>query len=394
MYAPLVVSCTSEYVSHVPDASVFHALKKYKSPLFPNLRVLNWHPFDYSQSALDLFLSPNLIMFASTKACPAMLTSLRPTCIRLRRLSLYKGYTKNPDEPALTLSFSDLVMHLPDLESIISSIQLTANAIVHLSTAPNLQELNVPNDAAELVCALGTNLRHPVFSSIAILVVNAQDLSSVITFLSLCHLRNLQELVLTAQHKQVHAVEQFFVQLHNSCSPDVLESLYLQLRPNPFNGSIISFSFPAHILKPLLVFRRLQNLSLWLMSDLDDDALEQMAASWPGLVRFDLGSPGGRPKTTLRGLVSLAKHCHSLRTVTVALHISSRDLAYPRKDMEPNHSLKHLDLAKSWIDDDVDLARAIHFLRTLFPSLGYIAANLQGSKSEMQMAIWEGIHRA
>jgi len=92
-----------------------------------------------------------------------------------------------------------------------------------------------------------------------------------------------------------------------------------------------------------------------------------MAASWPEMQQMVVHFPIAKdhPKITLRGLVARAKHWRDLTRLNLVLKISSRDLASLQRDIEDsqkNHDIKHIALADSWIDDDVNLTVFAHAL--------------------------------
>ena len=150
-------------------------------------------------------------------------------------------------------------------------------------------------------------------------------------------------------------MEQLFIALASCCSHDALESISFYTRrdlPNQISSSLPPLY--AHVLKHLFVFRNLWNLALDLPFDLDDDVVEQMAASWPGMrqmvVQFIVTED--HPKITLRSLVAMPKHWRNLVRVTLVLKVSYRDLASLQRDIKglqenykvqriahPNHSI-------------------------------------------------------
>jgi hypothetical protein len=364
--------------------------------VLPNLRVLAWNSYDFDQPTLTLFLTTNLLEFSSVEARPAMLVALKQTCTRLRKLDIRSNY---PSDPDFIPSLSDLVVHLPSLETIYSPVPLTDDAIVHLSMLPNLKVLQVANDAVDFVRAHEKNASHPMFSTLVVFDTYAYDLSSVVSLLTMCRPRNLEVLILETESSQARNAERLFIALASCCSHDAFQSICFFIRDlsnhNPFihprQNPVTLPPFPAHVLRHLLVFRKLWNLVVDLPFDLDDNVVGQMGSSWPGMLQIVVQFPvtEDHPKITLRGLVAIAKHWHQLRRVTLVLKVSARDLASLQRDIEglqKNNQIGQIVLADAWIDNDVNPAHLSTFLQTLFPKLFYINVD-----SRRQMPVWNQI---
>jgi hypothetical protein len=373
------------------DAGVFRALRIYKpnTPVLPNLRILTWNPNKYTEydgHDLDLFLTSNLLEISLLLLPPpAMLVSLRQTCNRLRKLCMGFRY----DHPDVTPSISDIVVHLPGLESFTSGVPLTDDAIVCLSMSHHLQMLDIVNDTADLLRVLAMNAPHPYFLTLVSLTTETHDLATITSLLMLCSLRNLRSLILKISLSQVNDVERLFVELVSSCSHDVLELIILS---HPWQDRVEHRLLPASILKHLFVFNRLRNISLDLSFDLDDDVVEHMAAAWPRISCMDVHffvTPGDHPKITLRSLISLVKHCRDLSDLTLVLNVSSHDLASLKRDIDglQNCHFTFLALDDAWINDDVDPAHASSFLNTLFPKLMAVSVF-----SDRQRDVWNEIN--
>ena len=212
LYASFVKSCCpfplpSEDKLVDIDEGVFNALRIYKpnTPLLPNICILHWNPYEDTESYLDLFLSENLLEFLSLRANSAMLVSVKETCDRLRKLDIYvnrMGWLSLDDgsDSHLISSISNLVVHLPSLECIRSSVLLRDDAIVHLSTCPNLQTLRIPNDVTDFLRAYETNALHPMLSNLVSLHTFTHDPTSFVSLLRQCHLTKLQNLILNAEY--------------------------------------------------------------------------------------------------------------------------------------------------------------------------------------------------
>jgi len=364
--------------------------------VLPNLRVLAWNSYDFDQPTLTLFLTTNLLEFSSVEARPAMLVALKQTCTRLRKLDIRSNY---PSDPDFIPSLSDLVVHLPSLETIYSPVPLTDDAIVHLSMLPNLKVLQVANDAVDFVRAHEKNASHPMFSALMVFTIYTHDLSSVVSLLTMCRPKKLIALILQTESIQARYAEQLFIALASCCSHDAFQFISFDTPRDPSNQFSFTLPirdpppFPPHVLKHLFVFRKLWYLSLDLPFDLDDNAVEQMAASWPDMQQMVVHFPitEDHPKITLRGLVAIAKHWRDLTRVNLVLKISSSDLASLQRDIEDsqkNHEIKHVALADSWIDDDVNPADVTTFLHTFFPNLYSVSVD-----SGRHMAVWNQIIR-
>jgi len=410
LYASFVKSCypippASEYKLVDMDAGVFYALKLYKPkmPLLPNICILYWNPYKDAECCLDPFLSENLLEFSSRRANAAMLVSLKQTCNRLRKLDISVrrlGLDDDDDSDShLISSLSNLIMHLPSLERICSSVLLRDDAIVHLSTCPNLQMLRIPNDITDFLRAYERNAPHPILSNLVSLCTFTDDLTSFASLLRQCRLTNLRDLILNAEYMEIRDVERLFVELASSFSHDVFQMFTFSIRSEHSNlGPVTLRLLPAYVLKHLFVFKQLRHLDLGHYFDLDDNMVEQMAASWPRMqymaVNFP-ATPESRPKITLRGLISLARHCHHLSRLKIALNVSSHGLASLGRDtqsLQPNFQLEQITLADSWVDNDVNPAHVSSFLKELFPKLRWVVASVDSHVGSGKRMVWKEIN--
>jgi hypothetical protein len=373
-------------------------------PLLPNIFILHWNPHMDTESHLDLFLAENLLEFSSLRANPAMLVSLKQTCNRLRkldirvnRLSITGPY--DALDSHLIAPISDLIVHLPSLECIRSSVLLRDDAIVHLSTCPNLRRLLIPNDVKDFLRAYEMNARHPMFSNLVSLHTFTYDPTSFVSLLRQCHLKKLRKLILNTEYMEVHDVERLFVELASSFSHDVFQMFTFSTRSKHSNpGPVALRLLPAYVLKQLFVFKQLRHLDLGHLFDLDDNMVEQMAASWPKMqymaVNFP-ATPESRPKITLRGLISLTRHCHHLSRLKIALNVSSHGLASLGRDtqsLQPNFQLEQITLADSWVDNDVNPAHVSSFLKELFPKLRWVVASVDSHVGSGKRMVWKEIN--
>jgi hypothetical protein len=297
-------------------------------------------------------------------------------------------------------AISNLIVHLPSLECMRSSVLLRDDAIVHLSTCPNLQMLHIPNDVTDFLRAYETNAPHPMLSNLVSLHSFTYNPTSFISLLRQCHLTKLQNLILNAEYMEVHDVEQLFVELASSFSHDVFQMFTFVIGSNRSNpGPVALRLLPAYVLKHLFVFKQLRHLDLGHYFDIDDNMVEQMAVSWPRMQHIVVNFPGtleSRPKITLRGLISLARHCHHLSHLTIALNVSSHGLASLGRDaqhLQQNFQLEVITLADSWVDNDVNPAHVSSFLKELFPKLRLVDAYVYPYVgSAEQMDVWNEIN--
>jgi hypothetical protein len=389
----------SEYKLVDLDAGVFHALRRYKpnTLLLPNICILHWNPSRVTESYLDLFLTENLLEFSSLRVNTAMLVSVKQTCNRLRKLDISMAFTDldNGLDSHLISPISNLIVHLPSLECVCSWVCLRDDAIVHLSTCPNLQILHIPNNVTDFLRAYERNAPHPILSNLVSLCIFTHDPTSFVSLLRQCRLTTLQDLILNAEYMEVHDVEWLSVELASSFSHDVFQMFTFSIISNHSNPGLVALRLlPAYVLKHLFVFKQLRHLDLGHSFDLDDNAVEQMAASWPRMQYVAMNfpvTPESCPKITLRGLISLARHCHHLSDLTIALNVSSHGLASLGRDiqrLQPNFWLKGITLATSWVDNDVNSAHVSSFLKELFPKLRWVVAPIGSGKQ----IVWKEIN--
>ncbi|KAH7915704.1 hypothetical protein BJ138DRAFT_1176321 [Hygrophoropsis aurantiaca] len=137
-----------------------------------------------------------------------------------------------------------------------------------------------------------------------------------------------------------------------------------------------AFIFDFGTISPLLSFTALRvlNLGMCLASNIDDEALREMASSWPNLEEIMLGTNHGNtivpaPRSTHRGFLHLLERCRFLRTLEMAFDTTGvgpdqSTSHWPSKSL--NTKITLLVVGNSPIQDPVAV-RA--FLSTVIPSL-------------------------
>jgi hypothetical protein len=191
-----------------------------------------------------------------------------------------------------------------------------------------------------------------------------------------------------------------YFQPHRTSSKSVFQMFTFSTRSKDSNlGPVALHLLPAYVLKHLFVFKQLWHLDLGHNFDIDDTMVKQMAASWPRMQHMVVNvcaTPESCPKITLWSLISLARHCHHLSYLEIALNVSSHDLASLGSDtqsLQPNFRLENITLADSWVDNDVNPAHVSSFLKELFPKLQLVDAYVYPYVSTAeQMVVWNKIN--
>jgi hypothetical protein len=163
-----------------------------------------------------------------------------------------------------------------------------------------------------------------------------------------------------------------FIVSFSECFTPALRQLRVEIPPwddeyDPiFNDH--SFAFGFDVIAPLLPFNRLTELDLdWICtSDVDDEALKNMAQSWPRLKKFSFGT-GERwlipPSVTFTGLVYLVQHCRHLYSIRMRFAACSIDTdSKPFSSTIPNEKLTTLFVGFSPIVDPMDVACQLYAL--------------------------------
>ncbi|KAJ3487354.1 hypothetical protein NLI96_g3590 [Meripilus lineatus] len=166
-------------------------------------------------------------------------------------------------------------------------------------------------------------------------------------------------------------------QMLDLCDRKVLESFSLHVgsipHSNPGPPDIV-----LETLAPLLALSSLRKLELSPVraTDLDNDALEEMAHAWPKLEDLDLSATEEDwvdvPRITLEGLIPLAQFCPNLESISIVFcHwlIVSEEVQSQLDQMTFCNSVKWIFCNRGPTGDRKDAEGVATFIRTLFPKL-------------------------
>lgn len=174
-------------------------------------------------------------------------------------------------------------------------------------------------------------------------------------------------------------------QMSNLCDRKILESFSLRVYEleiyDQAPPDIYALAPPDIVptsLAPLLAMHSLRKpvLSPMKATDLDNDAVEEMANAWPNLEELDLSSREERwvdvPRTTLEGLIPLARMCPRLGKIDIALGpelVVSEELQSQVNQMTFCNSVTGINTTRGPICDRETGERVARFLQRLFPKL-------------------------
>jgi hypothetical protein len=123
----------------------------------------------------------------------------------------------------------------------------------------------------------------------------------------------------------------------------------------------------SDILRPLFTHSRLQDLDIFLQTDislwLSDDGIDEMAKGCPSLCDLSIGSSSLAPKIaqfkpTLSPscIFSLLNQCPQLRSITLSLNTPTWEVSKEYKIQDRPFHLDRLDFGNSWISDHATVA--------------------------------------
>lgn len=325
----------------VEEGSLFTFLSMYRPPsvstIFPKLQGLHCGSIDMA-SHIHIFLGPRLEYFSlSTKqgAPPSwqntlnrMFTTISYMSPPIREMSLSGPVIDNTSD--MDTEFSEMVSSLPYLRSLtFSAHPISLRSLALLSICISLKKLHIHSiiEFGPEVGARGLPVS-PGFPSLIYLSVVINSIDQFPRLME--HIASTELLRLTVSLTSVpreESLRRAFKTLTTNSCPDQLTELEfsvaerLQGQRSPFAPTITT-----NTLRPLLVFRKLLRVTVFLCCpyDLDDSLLRDMTSAWPSLEILELLSPQPRrpdifhSKVTAAGLIPLAIHCPRLVNLAIA----------------------------------------------------------------------------
>ncbi|KAJ7438796.1 hypothetical protein B0H11DRAFT_573267 [Mycena galericulata] len=350
---------------------------------FPNLTSLRWR-FGEGLPAIDVFLTPRIrdLKFTchSSKFDVSSVLYLADKCDGVKRLDIWMSGPSYDRLTVASLSVSTFVERFRRLERLaVEGVPLTIAALKAIGKLPKLVSLlltALPHDLAS-----SPDLEGPSFTNLDTLRLAEMHSGPVTKFLRLCVGASLDILVVgmsTQETMSMTAIRDLAGAL--ASFGDSITSLTL----DEFGADIPTASGDSlndDIIRPLFCFRNLTQIRIYTFGgvDISDEAVEQMAQSWPNIILLELETYAGVdlswtcPRNTLAGLISIAKYCTSLRRLSLAVDASivpPSSLHHARKISQ--RALTEMNVNYSPISDPVAVAR---FLHSIFPSLYLVDAD-------------------
>ncbi|KAK7053770.1 hypothetical protein R3P38DRAFT_2601535 [Favolaschia claudopus] len=162
----------------------------------------------------------------------------------------------------------------------------------------------------------------------------------------------------------------------------------------PAEDELASYRISLDVLRPLLAFKRLEQVAYQTYPDVDvgDDFLEEMAKAWPRLSSLHLCNEvliTQPPRATLRCLLPFARHCRHLEALGIRIHARNIPAFTQLAGHRIAHELQYMYVGTSYLLswDDME-GKVAAFISDLFPTLD----SLMTSSEELPEAL--ASHRA
>ncbi|KAJ7166210.1 hypothetical protein C8R46DRAFT_1276087 [Mycena filopes] len=377
LYARRVRSFVLDENLKTPEAYETLALRFPQQSILPHLEKLDWFPvipnyFGY----VRLFLTPtitNLHLTIESFSDLTILSTAALTCPRLTEVGL--GCIS---DSGLAL-VSKFVCHLHHLESLVVGC-LDEAAFSHIARLPNLRYLWLMSPASLRCIALKPDPHSPHFPVLRKLKLESID--EVHTLLAFLGKSSLVEMTIVGSSfpspPTQSVSKQFYAALAQHCGPSSLQKLTLQngyySTSTPNAGQLDIYSVGGDALEPLLVFRNLVMLQL---SHSAGFHLDDLASAWPRIEILQLRPHSScrlPPRVTLEGVYAFAKHCPSLKSLTIAFDATTvpKIKINGKRLRVVQDRLELIDVAHSPIRKRRSVAK---FLGAIFPSLHIISTS-------------------
>ncbi|KAJ7620830.1 hypothetical protein DFH06DRAFT_1060397 [Mycena polygramma] len=340
--------------------------------LFPNLRRLEWIPARGPTFApIRIFCPPGLtwirLSCEGSNTTVSFLSTLAASCPALRYVSLHFESTT----PHVVNATSAFICGLQSIETLHIGL-LTIDALRHIAQLPSLTALEITGLPSSLWGS--TPLSPPIFGHLRRLVLGPLEIELARDFISSLVISPLVSLRITL-NKCITAAQTdlLFDTLRVTFSHIYLRSFTLQITAGDFPAAgQENCRINCHSLGILSCFSELTILCI--MSpvgfNLDDDAIETLAAAWPLLEDLALETTimSAPVQLTFRALRSFALHCPRLKSL---------DIEFDATSNPPSSADEHV------VQDTLDMlwvgsspiskpGRVARYLSRLFPNLSHI----------------------
>jgi hypothetical protein len=269
----------------------------------------------------------------------------------------------------------------------LSVTNLSAGALMHLATLPDLQDLSLVTSETSIPDHEFAPPHVTAFRSLQSLTICSPGVAFATRIVKTWSWPPALKTVAIRPKGDDSSslLEDLFHALNQRCHHSSIEGLSLgncadtSLREQVFREG---FQVRMEHIEPLLVFSNLITLSLVPSGelDLDNAVVDVMAQAWPRIQRLELGHPRmpSRPsRVTLQGLISFAKHCPRLMDLSISLNAGATEL----EERKPgsgvySETLISLDVLTSPIECSAKVAA---FLSDIFPNLSCLVASRYGA---------------
>ncbi|KIM80377.1 hypothetical protein PILCRDRAFT_9571 [Piloderma croceum F 1598] len=387
--------------------SVFRAIESsldlghFEPPLLRNLSELTFNQDFGGVSLRDVcvFLGPPLKTLRLT--IPSSLDGLEifAAALKARCLAIEHLYISSHDRSGrVNRIVSDLFCSLSSLRTLsCEGITCDLRTLRYLSSLPFLRSLTVhllKRLAGEGFLDSSSNILP--FLAMRHLRISVASITDAGEFLQVVSSSSgLESLSITFYRilptpEQLHAV---FTVMQQSSFCDTLTTFALLDHVEFDEDSPPVHSLDAHTLSPLLQCRNLERVNIDISYEhaaIDNPLLKEIASAWPCLRNISLDPRYDarlwHSKANLQGLSYLARHCHSLQSVSLQFDVSlPATMIYPDKGIRCE-SLTTLDVSRSHVSDPLAV---VTFLADVFPNLKLCHSYFIRTRAPGPRTIWE-----
>ncbi|KAH9919411.1 uncharacterized protein B0H18DRAFT_636579 [Fomitopsis serialis] len=262
-----------------------------------------------------------------------------------------------------------------------TSSPVTFDVFARMATLPNLTEVNlsiINNRRATGQSGAGGAAQTLTFRTLERLTMKTTTMNDVNAFLSACRFPRLQEMILDTPFSSTsNTLDSVLRLIHERCPHTILNTIHIQCGEDAGFDEDGVQTLTVASMRRLYDFRGLQDFKLAakMCIVLDDDAVKEMAMSWPHLEHMQLTSAAhwATPTaTTLEGLAHFARYCPSLWSLIIDVQTADTVVS---ADVRPgggfcNYVLEDIEFGDSTALGNCAMIGA--FLNAIFPNLQQI----------------------
>ncbi|KAJ7196884.1 hypothetical protein B0H12DRAFT_637616 [Mycena haematopus] len=275
----------------------------------------------------------------------------------------------------LVRTVSDAVCGWKHLTSL-SVPDLDKTGFMHVAELAFLTDLSLTFVADTSVSPSGF-LSGPTFPALLCLFVcckTARFCTGVVQTISSRQLRDLT--IHTMSVWTTSAWQELHTAIHDCLDQVALRYIGVEewrVSERPADNELSAYVLSSDVVRPLLAFKRLTNVSFQVRPclDVDDEFLEEMAQAWPDVGELSFGTDAPiiqAPKATLKCLIAFARHCPEL--MTLGIRMDATDV--PAITRERTTSLNDMYVGTSLINTSKEGLVAA-FISNLFPELQHLS---------------------